>query len=52
MTGFGSVGLGFISLWWGSTVLGEWMGQDRGSLAPWGLRLNENHKEACLAFVF
>lgn len=36
MTGFGLVGLGFIRLWWGSTVLDEWTGQDRGSLAPWG----------------
>lgn len=33
---FGVVGLGFISLWWGSTVLNEWMGQETGSLAPWG----------------
>ena len=30
VTGIGLAGLGFISLWWGSTVLDEWMGQDGG----------------------
>ncbi len=39
LTGFRPAGLGFISLWWGSAVLDEWMGQDGGFTGTLGLKV-------------
>lgn len=47
VTGIAFIGLDFISLWWGSSALDEWIGWYNRALVPQGTRLNENHGEVC-----